>query len=243
MADYQKINTVFFRDINNVIMVNERFVMNEFEYLRNCKFEATEKIDGTNIHVDLTYDENGEPMISYHGRTETAEIPPHLLSYLQEKITKDMFLEVFADAIENKKTIQVFGEGYGNKIQKDGKQYIKDGVSFILFDVRIGDLWLLRDSLVDIAHKLDLQVVPIIGMMTIDDAIDFVKKGFNSTIAENKSFGAEGLVLKTPYGLCDRMGNRIVLKIKTKDFRRYVAKYGSGFDAPQIMKPIENKEN
>ena len=65
---------------------------------------------------------------------------------------------------------------------------------------------------------MGLKIVPIIGYMTLNEAIEFVKNGYKSTIAENKNYDAEGLVLKTKDGLLDRSGNRIITKIKTKDF-------------------------
>ena len=55
---YQKINTIFKRDQNpgkyhNCIMPNEGFTQPEFEFLRGCKFECTEKIDGTSMSVHI----------------------------------------------------------------------------------------------------------------------------------------------------------------------------------------------
>ena len=64
------------------------------------------------------------------------------------------------------------------------------------------------------------------GQFTIDEAIEFVKKGFKSTIAENKDYDAEGLVLKSPDGIRTRRGERIIFKIKTCDFIKYKNKYG-----------------
>jgi hypothetical protein len=87
-----------------------------------------------------------------------------------------------------------------------------------LFDVRINGLWLQRESLEDIANKLEVNIVPLIGYMTLMDAIEFVKKGYKSTIAENKDYDAEGLVLKTQDGLLDRRGDRIITKLKKRDF-------------------------
>ena len=60
--------------------------------------------------------------------------------------------------------------------------------------------------------------------MSIPEAIEFVKEGFKSRIAENKDYDAEGLVLKAPLGLLDRRGERIITKIKTCDFRQRDAK-------------------
>ena len=120
----------------------------------------------------------------------------------------------------------IYGEGYGVKIQKGGN-YIKDGVGFIVFDVKVGDMYLLRDSMEDIAGKLGAPVVPYMGQFTIDEAIEFVKTGFKSTIAENKDYDAEGLVLKCPDGLRTRRGERIIFKVKTCDFIKYKNKYGN----------------
>jgi hypothetical protein len=136
-------------------------------------------------------------------------------------------------------TITIFGEGYGKKIQ-DGGNYIKDGVDFILFDVRIGNWWLNRKACEDIANKLGIKIVPIIGHMTIKEAIDFVKKGFKSTISENKEYEAEGLVLKTPDGLLRRNGERIITKIKTIDFIKFKRKYG---DEENPVQPVNPKYN
>ena len=117
-------------------------------------------------------------------------------------------------------SITLYGEGYGAKIQKGGN-YISSDVDFILFDIKVGKWWLQRDAVEDIADELNIKVVPLIGYMTIPEAIEYVKKGFKSTIAENKDYDAEGLVLKTPTGLLRRNGERLVTKIKTVDFRKY----------------------
>ena len=217
--NYPKINTLFKRDEHNII-IPKQFTLEEFEYLKNLKWECTEKIDGTNIHVDLIkigLDTNPEMFI--RGRTESAVIPNHLNNKLKELFNSDFLCEYFS---KNKHdipfNISIFGEGFGYKIQNGGN-YIKDSVDFILFDINIDGIWLKRESLEQIAKDLNLKIVPLIGYMTIDEAIKYVDNGFKSTIAENKDYDAEGLVLKTPCGLKDRMGNKIITKIKTKDFR------------------------
>lgn len=43
--EYPKINTLFKRDENNIIIPSE-YTLSEFEYLKYCPFECTEKIDG-----------------------------------------------------------------------------------------------------------------------------------------------------------------------------------------------------
>ena len=53
--DYQKINTLFMRDENKTI-IPDQYTMEEFKWLENNKWECTEKIDGTNMHCDITLD-------------------------------------------------------------------------------------------------------------------------------------------------------------------------------------------
>lgn len=229
--EYQKIQTLFKRDEKNVI-IPTKLTLPEFGYLKDCKWEATEKIDGTNMRVELTpeIDDNGELvnlLIEFKGRTDNAQIPSHLLAKMQTLFDKNSLIECFYPCgKEDLCPVTIFGEGYGMKIQKGGN-YIKDGVDFILFDVKVGKWWLNREACEKIASELGLKIVPLIGMMTLKEAIEYVKQGFKSTIAENKDYDAEGLVLKTPNGLLRRNGERLITKIKTVDFRKYESVYGS----------------
>lgn len=242
---YQKINTIFKRDENNIIMPNAEFSVPELNWLRNCKFDATEKIDGTNIRIEVV-PMQGEDFeitfeVAYKGKTDNAQIPSHLLKHLEEtypaakvlealglpeNIDEEWLLSKGYEHLEDIPMYTIYGEGYGVKIQKGGN-YIKDGVGFIVFDVKVGDMYLLRPSMEDIAGKLGAPVVPYMGQFTIDEAIEFVKTGFKSTIAENKDYDAEGLVLKCPDGLRTRRGERIIFKVKTCDFIKYKNKYGN----------------
>lgn len=79
----------------------------------------------------------------------------------------------------------------------------------------------------DICKQLNLDVVPLVGYMTLYEAIEYVAKGFKSAVAENKDLDAEGLVLTAPLGMRDRLGNRIITKIKTCDFIKLNAKLKS----------------
>ena len=226
MAEYQKIQTLFKRDERNII-IPDQFTYPEFEVLKDLKWECTEKIDGTNIRIELESSGNPEDgiIMSFKGRTDKAVIPEHLLTKLNWLFDRERLMEVLNITDETQDCdITLYGEGYGAKIQKGGN-YISNDVNFILFDVKIGKWWLDRESIKDIADKLGINVVPLMGYMTIPEAIEYVKKGFKSTIAENKDYDAEGLVLKTPCGLLKRDGERLITKIKTVDFRKYQLAY------------------
>ena len=226
MAEYQKIQTLFKRDERNII-IPDQFTYPEFEVLKDLKWECTEKIDGTNIRIELASSGNSEDgiIMSFKGRTDKAIIPEHLLTKLNWLFDREHLMEVLNITDETQDcNITLYGEGYGAKIQKGGN-YISNDVNFILFDVKIGKWWLDRESIKDIADKLGINAVPLMGYMTIPEAIEYVKKGFKSTIAENKDYDAEGLVLKAPCGLLKRDGERLITKIKTVDFRKYQLAY------------------
>lgn len=218
---YSKIQTLFKRDDKNII-IPDQFTYPEFEYLKDNKWECTEKIDGTNIRIELDFNVHDDGVrevnVNFKGRTDEATIPAHLYRRLKELFDNVNWLEIFD--ITSTTSITLYGEGYGTKIQKGGN-YISSGVDFILFDVKVDKWWLQRDAVEDVANKLNIKVVPLIGYMTIPEAVEYVKKGFKSTIAENKDYDAEGLVLKTTTGLLRRNGERLITKIKTVDFRKY----------------------
>lgn len=208
---YTKIGTVFERDMEGTKkLIDGKFRNASVEFLANHKWICTEKIDGTNIGI--VWDGH---KVSFQGRTEKAEIPLFLFSKLEELFCGDVNEEIFEQVFGEDKVI-LFGEGYGNKIQKVGNKY-RDDVSFILFDVYFPekDLWLERKNIEDVAKSFGIDAVPIIITDTLYEAIDFVKTRPASTIG---TAPMEGLVCKPMIDLRDRRGNRIIVKIKVKDF-------------------------
>ena len=267
---YQKINTIFLRDAKNVIMPFEPFVEPEFEYLRGLKWRGEEKIDGTNMRIEVmkeeVWDDPMEPSklegvkfnVRFAGKTDNAQIPPKLLAHMKEKYTDEKVLaslglkkfipvnewEIDHNWLEYEQIpdmYTIYGEGYGVGIQKGGGNYIKDGNEFIVFDVKVNNIWLKTEARDEIATKLGAPIVPFIGYFTIDEAIDYVRKGFKSVIAENPDYMAEGLVLRTDLGLLNRMGKRLIVKVKYKDFIKYRAVYGTDEKVDQPKNENYNK--
>ena len=231
--EYSKINTLFKRDAKNVIIPSE-FTYPEFEYLKDCKFRCELKVDGTNTRIELKpATDLHNPYVEYKGRTDKTELFPQLLDTLHEIIDETKILEYFTASLKiDRVPVTIYGEGYGKKIQKCGNKYCKDRAKFIVFDIKVGKWWLTRETVEGICKDLGLDIVPIIGYFTLEEAIDYVKKGFKDPIAES-DLEAEGLVLKTDLGLLRRNGDRIITKIKTCDFRKHVAVYGEGYTGPQ----------
>ena len=212
MREYHKIETVFNRSTDG----DKRLIWGDYrnetvEYLADNMWQFTEKIDGTNIRVH--WDGHN---VEIGGRTDRAQIPKHLMDYLSATFLTPEVEELFEQAYGEKNVI-LFGEGYGAKIQNGG-DYRSD-VSFILFDVLIGDNWQSREWVEATAKMFNVDVVPIVLEGTIGDGIDYVMQHNDSTIGKAVM---EGVVGRPKVEMKDRFGNRIIVKIKWKDFKNFV---------------------
>lgn len=218
MSEYPKINAPFHRDMTkpgNPLVIG-KWSEPEFEYLKDCDWEWTEKIDGTNIRILLSYSPEFGLSVGYRGRTDNADIPPHLRVALDELFATTARVEHVNSWMESHDLTNVvlYGEGYGPKIQGGGKY--RPDPSFVLFDVRVGDFWLDRTNVNDVASKLGLDSVPVVGYGSLAEAIDRVKNRLESMWGE---FEAEGLVVRPNIPLFNRKGHRITTKIKARDFK------------------------
>lgn len=211
MKQYEKIETVFCRDTNGT----KRLILNNYRnptiaYLKDNMWLFTEKVDGTNIRVHW----DGHK-VEFGGRTDKAQIPGPLLSKLNEMFATSEAEELFEQTWGDKDVI-LFGEGYGPKIQNGG-EYRSD-VSFILFDVLVGDNYQEREWVEETAQMFNIDVVPIVLTGTIQDGIDYVMKHPQSTMGTAMM---EGVVGRPMIELRDRRGERVIVKIKWEDFKHF----------------------
>lgn len=207
---YGKIVTAWTRDPENryKTLIEGEWATQEFGYLSDALWRATEKIDGTNTRVIW----DGET-VTFGGKTERANIPAFLVNKLLELFPAEKF-----GAFDS--PVVLFGEGFGARIQKDGEGYIPDGVDFSLFDVAMetqeGWLWQDHDRVVELAKSFGIRHVPVIGVGSLLWVIEQTREGFESRIGDRQ---AEGMVARPLVELRDRRGNRIITKVKTKDFQ------------------------
>ena len=210
MSEYCKVQTVYKRDpaTKHRTLLEGEYSLPAFEYLRDCEWVFTEKVDGTNIRVMWNGGEDGA-VVRYGGRTDAAQIPATLVERLLELLPVERFME------NEIPPMVLYGEGYGAKIQKGGGNYKADGQDFVLFDVRCGDIWLERLNVEDVAGQLAIDTVPIVGMGTLERMVSKVRNGLASQWGP---FQAEGIVARPATELMTRRGERIITKIKYKDF-------------------------
>ena len=235
-------------EFSNKIILGD-FSNKEAEYLFDVKWEVTSKIDGTNSKIAY-YPSSGE--IKVGGKSDTADSLHGQFEYLQaiadriKPILAEMYPKECArfsqvlddnkkpiyedvDCNESKKIvtleeepIYIYGEYYGNGVQKGGS-YIKDGNDFIVFDIRQQGWWIPSAMRHEICEKLGLKEVPSLGMMSLREAEKLVIDGFKTLLpnVSDPSLIEEGVVCRTPINLKASNGERIIVKIKHKDYVAY----------------------
>ncbi len=182
----------------------------------------TEKVDGMNIRVTLEDGEYG-PQLRLAGRTDKAQLPGDLRTYLEETFTVQGMVEAFGGYIEEPGGVKtlvdlpskvvLYGEGYGPGIQKVGHAY--GGTKrFILFDVKVGESWLDWDDVVDVAQKLGIEHVPVLLRgATLETAKSLVHE---SRLLSDPQH-VEGFVARSEPQLFDKWGQRVMFKYKVRD--------------------------
>lgn len=220
---YPKIETVFNRDEKTFKVKEDEIRLPEFANIKN--WWVTEKIDGTNMRIIyrpiwLENEYKGKE-VNIRGRTDRAQIPTFLLECLQKIFTLEKFQKTFPDLGPDLITVILYGEGYGARIQKGGNYRPRD-VSFRLFDVKVGDWWLEPENIEDVAKKFGIKTVPSLGVMTLEQAVKYIKSKHASVVAKseggNPDYSMEGIVARSYPLMLRRNGQRIIWKLKVKDF-------------------------
>ncbi len=203
MTKYHKIQTVWLRDPETKFktLLEGAWAKPEFGFLAECDWTLTEKVDGTNIRLMRDgLEVRGKPDAAqmYPGMREAGEIITHSTEFA--KLPEGMIL---------------YGEGYGEKIQKGGGNY-RDDQGFVLFDVWC-NVWLERADVEGIALALGIDAVPVVTEAPLAVMVDWCRSG--SLVSRWGNFPAEGLVARPQVELLDRHGARVITKLKCKDFR------------------------
>lgn len=209
--EYHKIPTVWKRDPDTKYkrLIEGAWSTKEIEYLADCEWLFTEKVDGTNIRVYP----NRDPEYRFAGRTDRAVLDPRLRFNLHTIYFRAEIMER-ANAMFDGKEVCLYGEGFGGHIQ-NGRRYAQDE-RFVLFDVNVDGWWLSYENVVAVGRKLELFVVPLVGRGTLHEMISHVRQRHNGS--EWGAFQAEGIVARPPIALFDNAGKRIITKVKEKDF-------------------------
>lgn len=212
--EYGKIDTLFERDENFRVDPTK---LKHPVFATISQWEVTEKIDGTNMRFTLV---EGEDKIKIDGRTDRASIPGDLFRYMTDLLSPAQLHQAMDEHGVGWERVTLYGEGYGAGIQK-GDQYRKNK-AFRLFDVLVGGKWWLDWKAVeDVAARLNIKTAPYLGSWTLAEIVAKVRDGVPSIVSveENGTESiAEGVVARPIETLFDKRGQRLILKLKTKDF-------------------------
>jgi len=230
--EFPKIDTLLDRDEGTHKVIPAAWRLPEF--LLPQRWLITEKIDGMNVRIIL---KKVDPMagygsgcddrlplestIQYCGRTDAAQLHSDLQAYLAVTFPLDKVVAAFDADTE----AILFGEAYGPKIQSGG--VYRKNISFRLFDVVVfggngRPWWLNWPDVEDIAKKLGIETVPVLGRyVTLDDAFGLLLRPSSLAAAESPDKAPpvqEGIVARTNPLLFMRNGGRVIWKLKVADF-------------------------
>ena len=214
MKTYPKLETLYNRDDDFKVKVGD-YRRPEFGLVK--QWVVQEKIDGTNIRIHFQRD--ADLLGSWvRGKTDAAQVPQPLLGTLSAWCL-DVHDEIYKIMLEHDLIeYTLYGEGYGAKIQSGG--YYRADQGFILFDVLANGIWLDWRRVMDTSTRLEIPLVPHLSYTMDEEAIlDLVVSNYDSHEAVEKR-AAEGVIARPSHNLYDQRGERVMWKLKGRDFAR-----------------------
>ena len=201
---------------------------------------ASEKIHGTSTHV--SWNNKTQELHIFNGGANR--------NLFLANFNQDLLIEQFKqNAIEHPDVdkITIYGEGYGNTLQKMSHTYGKE-LRFIAFEVLIirGDIrfWLSPPDAEKIAIKFGQEFVPYRLIKCDIDTIN-AEMYRDSEVATRRGCGSghmrEGVVLRPPIELIHPNGGRIISKHKRPEFMEKSTKSINPED-PELLKLIEEAQ-
>ncbi len=242
---YPKINTLFKRDKDNKFVIMPGMYSEPiFEYID--RWTVSEKIHGQNLRIMYEYSVGNinstgveniveNETLKFGGRTDNAQLPVFLYEKLMQLFDKEKMREVFVKKNKEGQPLPIkvilFGEGYGNRIQKGGGNYILGGVDFALFDIYVFESnldrsvrgwWMKREVVAKISDQLGIDTAPEYHDRTYtkSEIIEMVKNKVTSNIAENEDHIAEGIVARADPPILFRNGHPVMFKLKVEDYEK-----------------------
>jgi len=211
---YEKFSSPFKKD--------EKFLNTKdlSQNLPKGKWIITEKIDGTNIRVILTKKDE-------EGNRETHIGSRKLLLNPEDKSSKQ-FLDCLEEVNLNKikeyfdkvdSTVVIYGEGYGAGVQKGRIYSLKK--NFRVFDIRIGEAYQDFEYVEKVCVDNQLNIVPMLGdieEIDYDGCVTLLGSHKETMIKEGDGGQSEGFVYKFEPVLLNKYKERLIFKVKFKDF-------------------------
>jgi hypothetical protein len=167
---------------------------------------AMEKVHGTSAHISW---KNNQVTFFSGG-----ESPTNFRSLFDEQALFNDF------TILGHPDVTIYGEAYGGK-QQGMRHTYGDKLCFIVFDIKIGDIWLTVPNMADVAAKFGLEVVPWLKVSTDLASLD-LERDRPSEVAIRRGIAVpkarEGVVLRPLAEFIASNGSRVIAKHKCSEF-------------------------
>jgi hypothetical protein len=185
-----------------------------------AKLYAMEKVHGTSAHLKYADD-------NFDGRLNGDKLPVDHLTYFSGGADHAAFARLFDhDSIIAKfrelhlPEVTVYGEAYGGKLQGMRDTYGPD-LRFVVFEVKVGDMWLSVSKASTLAHSMGLEFVPF---SIIEGDVESIEAAmmepsamaFRRGITEPRL--REGVVLRPLEEFTLNNGARVIAKHKHPSF-------------------------
>lgn len=186
---------------------------------------ALEKIHGTSAHLSFRKVQLAAEMNVFSG----GEKHDRFAALFDRPGLVEKFMAL------NVEGLVIFGEAYGGKQQGMSATYGPD-LKFVVFDVRIDDMWLDVPKAAEIARTFGLEFVPYERVSTDLAVLDVHRDLPSRQAARNgitTSPPAEGIVLRPLIELTTNNGGRIICKHKRGEFSERKSKKDTAVDPVQ----------
>jgi hypothetical protein len=168
-------------------------------------------------------------MEKIHGTSAHISYKDGKLSFFAGGCTHERFLELFdkdeLSRIFTEKNIPhpvtVYGEAYGGKLQGMSATYGKE-LKFIVFEVKIGEMWLNVPKAENFAQSLNLEFVHYTRIPALLPALDKERTDFSSQAYRNEMGSdkqREGIVVRPIEEFTMNNGKRVIAKYKNDEFK------------------------
>jgi len=209
------VNPVIISTLKKKILNGQNPLNKEWQNIEKAKEEKDKLV---NQQENATLNQNSELTLK-----NTGELKENKMDYVQsmEKNKNGMgemensFRLLLTTAIEQAKSEDCFVALATLQFIKQNEMKIGLKRQSCICEKRIKNWWLERENVEDIAKHFGIKIVPIIGEGSLLEAIEITRNGIKSQWGE---FTAEGIVAKPKTELKTRQGERIITKIKHRDF-------------------------
>lgn len=176
-------------------------------YLAELPWTYSRKVDGENIRIQW----DGEQAL-WNGKSNAFQCSAEFTKYMNDTFLEEIFEEKFG----RDKVVTLFGEKMGPKTQGNELGLEKDEV--VLYDVNINGTWLCGEDVAEIAKYF--------GIRTVFDFMPAMlgeSKNLRELIkmcANGQFKDWEGIVATPLVEMRNQKGERVIVKIKNRDYLR-----------------------